>query len=107
VLDFINEIKNQAMVNSFEQAGFIYEPTSGLYWDSKTGYYYNPECDLYYNGNDGNWYKLNPITNEFTFHSATEAAKAAKKVHTLALGVDRLTSHSILSPSRFTNRQIA
>ncbi|KAG5677819.1 hypothetical protein PVAND_007546 [Polypedilum vanderplanki] len=79
VLDFINEIKNQAMQNTYEQAGFIYEPTSGLYWDSKTGYYWNPESDLYYNGNNGNWYKLNPITNEFTFHSATEAAKAVKK----------------------------
>lgn len=29
VLDFINEIKNQAMMNTYEQAGFIYEPTSG------------------------------------------------------------------------------
>jgi hypothetical protein len=32
VLDFVNEIKNQALQNSYEQAGFIYEPTSGLYW---------------------------------------------------------------------------
>jgi OCRE domain len=80
VLDFVNEIKNAAMQQTYEQAGFIYEPVSGLYWDSKTGYYYNPQCDLYYNGNDGNWYRLNPQTNEFIFHSATEAAKAVKKV---------------------------
>lgn len=78
--DFINEIKSQAMVNAYEQAGFIYEPTSGLYWDSKTGYYYNPQTDLYYDGNKGTWHRLNPITNEFTFHSETEAAKAVKKV---------------------------
>jgi hypothetical protein len=32
VLDFVNEIKNTAMMNAYEQAGFIYEPTSGLYW---------------------------------------------------------------------------
>lgn len=32
VHDFVNEIKNTAMMNTFEQAGFIYEPTSGLYW---------------------------------------------------------------------------
>lgn len=32
VLDFVNEIKNTAMINAYEQAGFIYEPTSGLYW---------------------------------------------------------------------------
>jgi len=80
VADFINEIKSQAMVNAYEQAGFIYEPTSGLYWDSKTGYYYNPQTDLYYDGNKGTWHRLNPITNEFTFHSETEAAKAVKKV---------------------------
>ncbi|XP_070494380.1 angiogenic factor with G patch and FHA domains 1 isoform X2 [Chironomus tepperi] len=80
VADFINEIKSQAMMNAYEQAGFIYEPTSGLYWDSKTGYYYNPQTDLYYDGNKGTWHRLNPITNEFTFHSETEAAKAVKKV---------------------------
>lgn len=32
VLDFVNEIKNTAMINAYEQAGFIYEPVSGLYW---------------------------------------------------------------------------
>lgn len=32
VLDFVNEIKSTAMQNAYEQAGFIYEPTSGLYW---------------------------------------------------------------------------
>lgn len=32
VLDFVNEIKNTAIIKSYEQAGFIYEPSSGLYW---------------------------------------------------------------------------
>lgn len=68
------------MVNSFQQAGFIYEPTSGLYYDTKSGYYYNPQFDLYYNGNDGNWYRLNPRTSEFIFHSGTEVNQATKKV---------------------------
>lgn len=76
----MNEIKAQAMKNSYEQAGFIFEPTSGLYYDTKSGYYYNPQYDLYYNGNDANWYRLNPRTNEFIFHSGTEASQAAKKV---------------------------
>lgn len=80
VLDFVNEIKAQAMQNSYEQAGFIFEPTSGLYFDTRSGYYYNPQYDLYYNGNDANWYRLNPRTNEFIFHSGTEASQAAKKV---------------------------
>lgn len=76
----MNEIKAQAMVNSFQQAGFIYEPTSGLYYDTKSTYYYSPQHDLYYNGKDGNWYRLNPRTHEFIFHSGTEASQAAKKV---------------------------
>ncbi|CRL00233.1 CLUMA_CG013506, isoform A [Clunio marinus] len=82
VLDFVNEIKAQALVNSFEQAGFIYEPTSGLYYDTKSKFYYNPEYDLYYNGNDGNWYRLNPRTDEFIFHSGTEASAVNKKEET-------------------------
>lgn len=75
VADFVNEIKAQAEINTWNQAGFVYEPTSGLYYDTKTGYYYNPEYDLYYNGNDGNWYRLNPRTKEFTFHSGQTSAQ--------------------------------
>lgn len=37
---FIDEIK-QAAENAQNQMGFVYEPTSGLYYDCKTGYYYN------------------------------------------------------------------
>lgn len=80
VLDFVNDIKATALMNTFQQAGFIYEPTTGLYYDTKSRYYYSPEHDLYYNGNDGNWYRLNPRTNEFIFHSGTEASQAVKKV---------------------------
>lgn len=79
---FVDEIKAQAMVNSFKQAGFIYEPTSGLYYDTKSGFYYCPKNDLYYNGNNANWYRLNPRTEEFIFHSGTEASQAVKKVAT-------------------------
>jgi hypothetical protein len=32
---------------------------------------------LYYNGTDGSWYRLNPRTKEFIFHSGTDAAAAA------------------------------
>lgn len=80
VLDFVNDIKATALMNTFQQAGFIYEPTTGLYYDTKSRYYYSPEHDLYYNGNDGNWYRLNPRTNEFIFHSGTETSQAVKKV---------------------------
>lgn len=39
-LGFIEEIK-QAAENAQKETGFVYEPTSGLYYDCKTGYYYN------------------------------------------------------------------
>lgn len=102
VLDFVNEIKAQAMVNSFQQAGFIYEPTSGklfhlngpqiflsnnvlgLYYDTKSKYYYNPEYDLYYDGQTGNWLRLNPRTQEFIFHSGTASGQAEKKVYIIS-----------------------
>lgn len=38
--NFIAEIKNAAH-QAQNDTGFIYEPTSGLYYDSRTGYYYN------------------------------------------------------------------
>lgn len=38
--NFIADIKNAAH-QAQNEMGFIYEPTSGLYYDSRTGYYYN------------------------------------------------------------------
>lgn len=38
--DFIASIKDAAH-EAQNNTGFIYEPTSGLYYDSRTGYYYN------------------------------------------------------------------
>lgn len=38
--DFIADIKSAAH-QAQNDTGFIYEPTSGLYYDSRTGYYYN------------------------------------------------------------------
>lgn len=37
---FLAEIKSAAH-QAQNETGFIYEPTSGLYYDSRTGYYYN------------------------------------------------------------------
>lgn len=39
-LKFVEKIKAAAQA-AVEQNGFVYEPTSGLYYDNKTGYYYN------------------------------------------------------------------
>lgn len=37
---FLDEIKEAAQ-NCSNHTDFVYEPTSGLYYDKKTGYYYN------------------------------------------------------------------
>lgn len=38
--NFLDEIKEAAQ-NCQNHTDFVYEPTSGLYYDTKTGYYYN------------------------------------------------------------------
>jgi OCRE domain len=40
IKDYVQDIKNAAE-NAQQMAGYIYEPTSGLYYHSETGYYYN------------------------------------------------------------------
>lgn len=43
--NFIADIKNAAH-QAQNEMGFIYEPTSGLYYDSRTGYYYNAVSEM-------------------------------------------------------------
>lgn len=40
---FLEDIKEAAQ-NCQNHTDFVYEPTSGLYYDTKTGYYYNAVC---------------------------------------------------------------
>lgn len=65
---FIDDIKSAAEAQSLKN-GFIYEPTSGLYYDTSTGYYYNAEYGLYYDGSTGKYYSYDQTTKEFTYHS--------------------------------------
>ncbi|XP_037945276.1 angiogenic factor with G patch and FHA domains 1-like isoform X2 [Teleopsis dalmanni] len=67
-LDFVAEIR-KAADEAQHLNGFVYEPTSGLYYDHKTGYYYNAEYGLYYDGNTGCYYNYNQEKNSFEFHS--------------------------------------
>lgn len=39
-LSIAEEIRSAAE-DALKQTGFVYEPTSGMYYDYKTGYYYN------------------------------------------------------------------
>lgn len=71
---FLDDIKSAAEAQSLKN-GFIYEPTSGLYYDTSTGYYYNAEYGLYYDGSTGKYYSYDQATKEFTYHSTAVTAE--------------------------------
>ncbi|XP_044737460.1 angiogenic factor with G patch and FHA domains 1 isoform X2 [Chrysoperla carnea] len=69
----------EAATNVVQETGFVYEATSGLYYDYKTGYYYNAEYGLYYDGNTGIYYKYNEHSHEFEFHSKVELPETSSE----------------------------
>lgn len=99
-ISFVDEIR-QAAESIQNENGFVYEPTSGLYYDRATGYYYNAVCriecwiwlcdgnitfialqehGLYYDGNTGCYYKFNVEENKFEFHSQVATAVTTNQV---------------------------
>lgn len=70
-LSLAEEIREAAEAAQ-NNTGFVYEPTSGLYYDQRTGYYYNAEYGLYYDGSTGCYYKYDQENNKFEFHSQVE-----------------------------------
>nr|XP_022913872.1 angiogenic factor with G patch and FHA domains 1 [Onthophagus taurus] len=67
----ITEAAQSAMIKS----GFVYEETSGLYYDYNSGYYYNAEYGLYYDGNTGTYMSYDNEKQEYVFHSQVEPQK--------------------------------
>ncbi|XP_017069272.1 angiogenic factor with G patch and FHA domains 1 isoform X1 [Drosophila eugracilis] len=65
---FVDEMR-QAAKHAENLNNFVYEPTSGLYYDHKTGYYYNAEYGLYYDGNTGCYYSYDNAKDSYEFHS--------------------------------------
>ncbi|CAH1186661.1 unnamed protein product [Phyllotreta striolata] len=65
-----DDIKEAAEI-AMQKTGFVYEETSGLYYDYNTGYYYNAEYGLYYDGNTGQYLQYNAETQTYDFHSQT------------------------------------
>ncbi|GLV43490.1 uncharacterized protein CBL_04032 [Carabus blaptoides fortunei] len=65
------EIK-EAAENALLQTGFVYEATSGMYYDYNTGYYYNAELGLYYDGNSGTYMVYNSETKSYDYHSQVD-----------------------------------
>ncbi|XP_055607200.1 angiogenic factor with G patch and FHA domains 1 isoform X1 [Uranotaenia lowii] len=65
---FVDDIKKTAQSVDY-QSRYIFEPTSGLYYDPETGYYYNATYDLHYDGTRGCYLKYNEETRDYDFYS--------------------------------------
>ncbi|XP_062709624.1 angiogenic factor with G patch and FHA domains 1 isoform X2 [Aedes albopictus] len=65
---FVDDIKKTAEEFNYQNR-YIYEPTSGLYYDPETGYYYNAIYGLHYDGDKGCYMKYNEQTGKYDFYS--------------------------------------
>nr|XP_018908428.1 PREDICTED: angiogenic factor with G patch and FHA domains 1 isoform X2 [Bemisia tabaci] len=74
----IQEQVTVAAENAMKQTGFVYEETSGMYYDYNTGYYYNAELGLYYDGNTGTYYYYDEARRTYHFHSKVEPSVLPK-----------------------------
>ncbi|XP_061476288.1 angiogenic factor with G patch and FHA domains 1 isoform X2 [Rhineura floridana] len=54
------------------QTGFIYDESSGLYYDHSTGFYYNSENQLYYDPTTGIYYYCDVESGRYQFHSRVD-----------------------------------
>uniref|UniRef100_A0A1B6DKM8 Angiogenic factor with G patch and FHA domains 1 n=1 Tax=Clastoptera arizonana TaxID=38151 RepID=A0A1B6DKM8_9HEMI len=70
----ITEQIKEVAENAMQQTGFVYEATSGMYYDYNTGYYYNAELGLYYDGNKGCYYFFDKVSSTFHFHSQVDCS---------------------------------
>ncbi|CAH1796252.1 unnamed protein product [Owenia fusiformis] len=57
------------------QSGFVYDDTTGLYYDYNSGYYYDSENSLYYDANSGTYYFFDQESNSYQFHSQVDPAQ--------------------------------
>ncbi|XP_075215869.1 angiogenic factor with G patch and FHA domains 1 isoform X2 [Lycorma delicatula] len=104
IVDQVKEIAESAV----RQTGFVYESSSGMYYDYNTGYYYNAELGLYYDGNSGTYFTFDEETKTFNYHSSlvksVEDASSKRKsvennenmVNDILAGVSRLSINDSL-----------
>ncbi|CAG9839596.1 unnamed protein product [Diabrotica balteata] len=80
----VDDIKEAAEI-AMQKTGFVYEETSGLYYDYNTGYYYNAEYGLYYDGTTGKYLQYNSETQTYEYHSqvAVPSSDACRTENTI------------------------
>ncbi|XP_011150988.1 angiogenic factor with G patch and FHA domains 1 isoform X2 [Harpegnathos saltator] len=78
IVDQVKQVAESALL----QTGFVYEETSGMYYDYNTGYYYDTRQGLYYDGNTGTYYYYDEASKTYQFHSQVQACtNEATNIH--------------------------
>ncbi|KAK6617187.1 hypothetical protein RUM44_005518 [Polyplax serrata] len=67
-----DEVK-EAAENALKHTSFVYEPTSGMYYDYSTGYYYDAELRMYYDGNNGRYLEYDEESKSYKYHLTTSS----------------------------------
>ncbi|XP_032676009.1 angiogenic factor with G patch and FHA domains 1 isoform X2 [Odontomachus brunneus] len=78
IVDQVKQVAESALL----QTGFVYEETSGMYYDYNTGYYYDTRQGLYYDGNTGTYYYYDEASKTYQFHSQVQiCTNEATNIH--------------------------
>ncbi|XP_053171707.1 angiogenic factor with G patch and FHA domains 1 isoform X3 [Scomber japonicus] len=72
IADMLRATAEQAMT----QTGFVFDETSGMYYDHSTGFYYDSASQLYYDANTGIYYYYDAESGRYQFHSKIELPAA-------------------------------
>ncbi|KAG7477020.1 hypothetical protein MATL_G00089050 [Megalops atlanticus] len=68
----IAEMLRATAEEAVSQTGFVFDETSGMYYDHSTGFYYDSTSQLYYDANTGMYYYFDVETGCYQFHSRVE-----------------------------------
>lgn len=83
IADMLRATAEEAMT----QTGFVFDETSGMYYDHSTGFYYDSVSQLYYDANTGIYYYYDSESGRYQFHSRIEvpavqsAAEPSQETH--------------------------
>eukprot|EP00066_Takifugu_rubripes_P023255 XP_011612521.1 PREDICTED: angiogenic factor with G patch and FHA domains 1 [Takifugu rubripes] len=72
IADMLRATAEEAMT----QTGFVFDETTGMYYDHSTGFYYDSVNQLYYDGNTGFYYYYDAESGRYQFHSKIEVPAA-------------------------------
>uniref|UniRef100_A0A1A8JI28 Angiogenic factor with G patch and FHA domains 1 n=1 Tax=Nothobranchius kuhntae TaxID=321403 RepID=A0A1A8JI28_NOTKU len=72
IADILRATAEQAMT----QTGFVFDETSGMYYDHSTGFYYDSASQLYYDASTGMYYYYDAESGRYQFHSRIEMPAA-------------------------------